>query len=411
MSELDLDSSHYDIDDLERFFKLSKPYNANSIIKREHDLRTLLLSSGHIDKFFKRDLIAFLEEGKSRLLETIEPPKAHTTIHTLEKKPVPDHFPIPNIPYPSREENIILPKATQFVYTQESEHFPGTLNPLDRRTIQKCLSIDTRFRPPMSVHSDFTFTLPSKIPKVLSMECSSFEMDTHGLYNISAPLQNNYIYIAIKAVDQEYNRVFVVPDGNYTVEQLLETLNRMLGDQAETPFLLLQWKLDPYGSRKCILMVREDQDYYTQRIESIVLDFTLDKNGNQDSKNDTFSKMGYVLGFTRKVYVDKTQYMSDVPVRMYASIPYFYLVVDDFQNRASASFPPAFSQMTMNPSILARLTRKENGEIQIVSNTRNYFGPIDLARMHIQLVDVYGNYLRMDSNYSFCLVLNTVYDL
>ena len=203
----------------------------------------------------------------------------------------------------------------------------------------------------------------------------------------------------------------MVPDGNYTVEQLLETLNRMLGDQTETPFLLLQWKLDPYGSRKCILMLHEDQDYYTQRIESIVLDFTLDKNGNHDSKNDTFSKMGYLLGFTRKVYVDKTQYMSDVPVRMYASIPYFYLVVDDFQNRASASFPPAFSQMTMNPSILARLTRKENGEIQIVSNARNYFGPIDLARMHIQLVDVYGNYLRMDSNYSFCLVLNTVYDL
>ena len=156
MSELDLDISHYEIQDLEQFFKLTKPYTQNEVVNREYELRTLLLSSGHIDKFFKRDLIAFLEEGKQQLVKHVENVKPHTTI-TLEEKAVPDHFPIKNVPYPIREESIIPPEPIQYVYTQESSHFPGVLYPVDRRTLEKCLSIDTRFRPQMSVNSDYIF--------------------------------------------------------------------------------------------------------------------------------------------------------------------------------------------------------------------------------------------------------------
>ena len=410
MSNLDLDINNYKIHDLETFFKLSSTYTKEEVITREYELRTLLLSSGQVDSFFKRDLITFLEEGKSRLLEKMAKTQPHTSIHR-NPTTVPDHFPQPTIPLPSREESIIPPKTTQYVYTQPSEYFPGTLNPLDRRTTEKCLSIDTRFRPPMSVHSDFTFTLPSRVTKVLSMSCSAFEMDYGSLYNISATLNNNYIYISICTVEQEFNQVFVVPDGFYTTDRLLDTLNRMLGDQAETPFLFLEWKKDPYGSNKCILMIDENNDFFTQRINHISLDFTLDINGNEDSKQDVFSKMGYLLGFTQKYYTEKTQYMSDMPIQIDSSVPYFYLAIDDFQNRSTAAFPAAFSQMTMSPSILARLSFKNNGELQIVSNNRVYFGPVDIARLHVQLIDAYGRYLRVENNYSFCLTLQTVYDL
>ena len=410
MSELDLDISHYEIQDLEQFFKLTKPYTQNEVVNREYELRTLLLSSGHIDKFFKRDLIAFLEEGKQQLVKHVENVKPHTTI-TLEEKPVPDHFPIKNVPYPSREESIIPPKPIQYVYTQESSHFPGVLNPVDRRTLEKCLSIDTRFGPQMSVNSDFTFSLPSKISKVLSMSCVSFEIDPCSLYNISSSLNNNFIYISVCTVEQEYNQVFVIPDGHYDIHLLLETLNRMLSVQENTPFLFLEWQEDPYHSGKCILVIQEDNDYYTQKIKHISFDFTVDINGNEDKRIDYFSKLGYLLGFTQKRYTGKTQYMGEIPVRMNNSIMYFYLIIDDFQNRSIASFPPAFSQMNMNPSILARISIQPDGKLNIVSHERNYFGPIDLSRLHVQLVDPYGKYLQMDSNYSFCLRLHTVYDL
>lgn len=412
MSELDLDINNYEIADLETFFRLPITYDEHSIAKKENEIRTLLLSSGHIAKHFKRDLIIFLEEGKKRLIQAKIQAKVPTTIYRNEP-PVPDNFPIPVNPLPPQEEVLLPRKETSYVYTQNSEYFPGTLNPLDRRTLEKCISIDSRFRPPMTLNSDFTISLPSKLQKVLSMECASFEIDRHSIYNISSSLNNNFIYISVCAVEQEYNQIFIVPDGHYDLDVLLNTLNRMLLDQENTPFVLLQWKKDPYDSNKCILMINQDSenDFFTQRIRHISLDFTLNIDGNFDKFEDYTSKMGYLLGFTKKTYTGETQYMGEIPVRMFNALPYFYLAVDDFQNRSNACFQPAYSHVTMSPSILSRIALKEQEAVEILSTPRTYFGPVDLSRFQIRLYDVHGKLLQMDSNYSFCLKFNSVYDL
>ena len=121
--------------------------------------------------------------------------------------------------------------------------------------------------------------------------------------------------------------------------------------------------------------------------------------------------MGYLLGFTKKTYTGEMQYMGKIPVRMFNALPYFYLAVDDFQNRSNACFQPAYSQITMSPSILSRIALKEHEVVEILSTPRTYFGPVDLSRFQIRLYDVHGKLLQMDSNYSFCLKFNSVYDL
>jgi hypothetical protein len=66
IESLDLDIHHYSITDLEAFFKL-KPktiYTADDIELKEYQIREQLLSSGHINRRFKRDLIEFLESAK-----------------------------------------------------------------------------------------------------------------------------------------------------------------------------------------------------------------------------------------------------------------------------------------------------------------------------------------------------------
>ena len=413
MSNLDLDINNYNISDLETFFRLPDTYNEHDIAKKEGEIRTLLLSSGHIERHFKRDLITFLEEGKRRLISAKIQVQHPTTVKKLYEPTVPDNYPIANPPIPPRSDNIVPPRETQYLYTQPSEYFPGSLNPLDRRTLQKCISIDSRFRSPMTLNSDFTVSLPNKIQKVLSLECASFEIDRNSLYNISSSLGNNYIYISICTVEGEFNQVFVLPDGHYDMDLLLDTLNRMLNDQSETPFLLLEWQKDPYGSNKCILMIKQDQDndFFSQRIKHISLDFTVDIDGNVNKNQDVFSKLGYLLGFTKKWYTENTEYMGEIPVRINSSLPYFYLAIDDFQNRSVACFQPAFSQITMSPSILARISLREQEAVEILSTPRKYFGPIDLSRLQIRLLDAYGKVLQMDANFSFCLLLHTVYDL
>ena len=62
MDNLDLDINNYNINDLERFFKI-KPntnYTEGDIELKEYSIREKLLSSGHINKRFKQNLIEFL---------------------------------------------------------------------------------------------------------------------------------------------------------------------------------------------------------------------------------------------------------------------------------------------------------------------------------------------------------------
>ena len=410
--DLDLDINNYDISQLEKFFRLPSEYNEHNITQNESDIRRVLLSSGHIASHLKHGLISFLEEGKKRLISAKIKVRNPTTIKPKISDESLPNFPIPNISPPSRAENILRPKETPFIYTQPSEYFPGILNPLDNRTLQKCVSIDSRFRPSTNMNSDFIITLPNRIPKVLSLECASFEIDRNSLYNISSSLGNNYFYVKItvdvSGVETDYTHVIIVPDGHYDSDLLINTLNRFCSSKKTTPFFYLQWEKDSFGSGKCVLLINTND----VGIKNISLDFTLDNAGNEDKTHDSFSKMGYVLGFTKRNYSNITeQCMSEIPIRMNASLPYFYLSIDDFQNRSIACFQPAFSQITMSPSILARISLREQEPVEILSTPRKYFGPIDMSRLHIRLLDPYGKVLQMDANFSFCLLLHTVYDI
>lgn len=415
MSELDLDIDHYNIEDLETFFRLTPPYNEHDVAKKESEIRTLLLSSGHIASYFKRDLILFLEEGKKRLIAHKVPVKQPTSIYIQDPPPVPPQYPEPlHAQVPSRQENILPPKQTDFSYQQVSEFFPGQLNPLDTRIVKKCLSFDSRFCPSSSSHHDFILSLPNTIQKVVSMECKSVEISPSAFYNISASLGNNYIYVSICAKEKEYNHTFVIPDGYYCTQTLLHTLNRMCQEDTNTPFVLLKWTLDPFGSGSCVLMLdpSPQNDYYLEKIRYISLDFTIDACGQPDATQDSFTRMGYLLGFTKTHYTGNSSYMGEIPIDVYATIPYFYLSIDDYQNRSIATFQPAFSQITMSPAILARLSfNKHTQTVDIVSSIRKYFGPIDISRLQIRLLDPHGKTIKTRTNFSFCLMFDVVYDL
>ena len=68
MSDLDLDIRNYSLSDMEKFFRLDKSFTASDVEMREYEIREQLLSSGHIDKRLKRDLIAFLKEVKDIII-------------------------------------------------------------------------------------------------------------------------------------------------------------------------------------------------------------------------------------------------------------------------------------------------------------------------------------------------------
>jgi hypothetical protein len=152
-------------------------------------------------------------------------------------------------------------------------------------------------------------------------------------------------------------------------------------------------------------------------ITRVKLDFSRDANGNIDN-SEISSKIGWNLGFTKRVYDGDVIYTADTIIEP-ATIRYIYLAVDDFNNSANNHFVTAFNQSILNPNILARISLRGNyfgimmdNDLNILTEPRKYFGPVDIQRLRIRLYDDFGRILNMNNaNYSFCLIFTILYDV
>lgn len=434
MAEMDLVIDNYSVRDLEKFFKLtSKKYSEVDVDKREYEIREQLLSSGHVNKRLKRDLISFLSEAKKRLIMSLPQEKAPTTI---PKEAILDKFQIPlsaELPT-SRAPFIIERPPTNYINVQTSEFYQGTLNPLNTRTITKYITVDTRFRDKYyyTSSSDFMISLPAKIGKVVTMQLTSIELPK-DFYSISSKYNNNFFMVKMmyreKNIGCESSRTIIIPDGNYTGRGLIEQINRILcpipidfkseEKKYDSIFCFLQFKLIESSKRVFIKIISNyrtiNQDII---IDEIILNFGTDINGNNDTKYIS-SKLGWNLGFVRPIYKGKKEYMSEKPIEP-NSIKYIYLAVDDFNKSVNNTFITAFEKSGLKSNILARISMQGSGyenvitnkNYEIITDTRNYFGPVDIQRLHITLYDDHGRLLDMNhSDYAFCLKLVIMYDM
>lgn len=457
--DLDLDIGNYSIKDIERFFQL-KPrlkYSAADIEQKEYQIREQLLASGHVDKRFKRDLLEFLTLAKDWLIHVKCKPfeRQPTTIpknFKLDDKDIPRSAPVPN-----RTEELIQRSDVPYVNTLQSDYYPGSINPLNTRIITKCLNIDTRFRDNIhgTASSDFVIQLPQKFTKIVSMQLAALEMPV-SFYGISAGYGNNYLYIKvnyselnndsisndiINTIDTTFanfvvvteedgsttlSGAFYVPDGNYSASDLILKLNLLLRPlntdnsyiRANNIFSYIQFKLDisinGSGSGKVTLAKDGSRSGV---INYINLDFTLSDSGMVDGI-DISSKLGWNLGFQKRQYLGGKSYTGETIIEP-SNIRYIYLVVDDYNNNVNNHFVSAFNKSILGPNILARISMKgasfslmmEN-DFNMISEPRRYFGPVDIQKLKIQLIDEYGRPLQMNnSDYSFCINLKMLYDL
>jgi hypothetical protein len=360
-------------------------------------------------------------------------PNYPSSSHDNNRTPIPVYYPSINTKQNetdtpisiqnSRINEIRSSSTTPFSYTQNSDFLPGTLNPLTTRILSRLISVDTRFRdsPYTTLSSYFSIHLPNRIQKVVSLELSSIEISPFSIQNISESLGNNYIHISVfnnencsddlsdvSSLPPPTMYMFILPDGQYTSTKLIDMLNFLFQEQNST----LSIYIDSHSGNTIL-------ESTNPNTISISFDFSTDMNGEKD-KQDYFSKLGRLLGFNKRKYSGKISYMSETIINPYIALSYFFLSIDDFQNNSPPLFIPAFSRMTIPPSIIARISLLKQSSnnhhvlqpVQMVSEPRRYFGPIDIQRFHIRLLDAYGRVLDMNgADYSFCLLLHVVYDL
>ena len=422
MNELDLDINNYTIKDLEKFFRLTNnKYSADEIELKEYELREQLLNSGHVDKHFKTDLIHFLTKAKEYIIYVkCTPDKKPTSIPKNYKL---DKIEYKQPPETTRKNDLIQHEEKNFVYTAPATFLPGKVNQIDTRIITKCLNIDSKFRKDLhkTDSSDFLIQLPTKFNKVVSMELSAIELPL-SYFGISNLNHNNFIYIKIFFVDNNSSQdvlncenVFQIPDGHYSVSDLIDIINLMFQREPNVfscMCLKLEYDDNNKGSQKVCIYANSTSQY---TIKEFALDFTKSKLGETDNK-EIYSKIGWNLGFKKHIYCGDTIYFSDTKIE--ATHKYMYLAINDYNNNSNDLFVSVFEQSILQSDILARISLKgtllnsvTENNYQLISEPRKYFGPVDIQRIRVRLLDEFGRVIPMHSlNYSFCLTLKILYD-
>ena len=433
MSDIDLDITNYSIGDLEKFFSLDpkQNYTSGDIELREYEIREQLLSSGHVKRQFKKDLIDFLSKAKQLLSS-----KKAGVVEPSAIKSDQSHSEYKDIAFASRAENeLIVRPDKKYVNSYPSEYHPGQLNPLDTRTITKYVPIDTRFRDNYATTSasDFTIQLPSKLNKVVSMQLSSLEF-TITCYSISAKYGNNFLYMYADTQFSEngpitpYETVIIIPDGNYNATDLLIKINSLLSPkdtagallEPDSVFSYIKFYIDinENSSGSGRLYVGPNPDYpQSNTVHSLGLDFTKSISCCADDSPIT-TRIGWNLGFNKPKYLGSNLYTSDTVADM-SIMRYVYLGIDDYQRSGNSLFFNAFHDKHISENVLARIAMQSNSfavlmanNLGLVTEPRKYFGPADIQRLRIQIFDDHGRPLDINNaNYSFVLTFKMIYDL
>ncbi len=418
MDSIDLDINNYSVDDLMKFFRFNTTdVLTPSIVElRETETRELLLSTGHINKRFKRDLISFLTEAKTLLIEKKCAKEPSPTIFQNKTSmgmldPYPD---LPRLaPVPPRTDELNVRVETPFVNAFNGEYFAGSMNPLKTRIITKNVNVDTKFRDyNTSVNSsDFILALPQKVQKVVSMQLSALELPL-TFYNISQKYGNNHFYIEVTTAPTNTSVIQVlVPDGNYTNADLLQVINSQIDSSLFDLSFNRDLNANGSGTGKVIMTsIGKSGNVVT----NVKLDFIRDAG----KQTDILHKLGWHLGFTQKIYNGATTYVSETMPDS-NRVHYLYLAIDDYNNSVNNNFTSAFHKSILSPNILARISLNTEcfglfigNELNMVSEPRKYFGPVDIQRLHIQVYDDMGRVIDLNgANFSFCLSFKVVYDL
>jgi len=411
----DLNIENYTPKELEIVFKLPLNYDKNTLeINTDNLIKKLLNSTQTLDNNSKREILNFIKKGNSILKENIkdELTQVYNNVYNLDQNLSTSDT------VAAGGTNVIKQPITPYIQTQTSEFYQGNINPLNKRTIRQNLNIDTRFRENYygTLSTNFQFNLPIKLTNVLSMQLTSIELPT-TFYVISKIYGNNFFQIILPNLNKSL--MVIVPDGNYDYLELQNYINNFLETQPDIDFQDINFFVDlnvnalgkTNGSGKMIVGSKSGTTIFS-------LNFLTDILGNDERIAPLPLRLGWLLGFRVGYYENSLTYVSEGVVNIIGP-RYLYLVIDDYNNSVNDGFYGAFSSSLLNKNILARIVIisptyyvLSQNNLNLITTPRDYFGPVNIQKINIQLLDEYGRILDLNNmDYSFCLAFQTIYNL
>ena len=409
-----LNISNYSISEIEELLNLSKPY---TIVNIKHNYNTLINNikqNTKLEENLKQNTIQFLQSCIEILItNTSNTPTDPLPVQTNSINP----------------HQIISKPQNPFILSYPQEYFNGQINPLHKRVIKKILNVDTRFRDNYinSPSTNCSILLPIEFKNIVNMQLMSIEIP-NTFYTISEQYQNNYFNIT--AGNEKI--IYIIPDGIYTNQDLIDFLNNyatnnnitsnnypLLSNMSFTININNTSCCGESGSGQVIIGIKPN---VTNPVPfEFIVNFMENIDGTPDYNTPINLKLGWLFGFRSGVYSGNSVYISEGIIDLYGP-KYGFLSIDDYNNNVNNGFYSAFTQSILNQNILSRITFPNqtsktfniinHNNMNLITYPRQYFGPVDIHKLTIQLLDEYGRILNLNNmDFSFCLAFDMVYDL
>jgi hypothetical protein len=408
----DLNISNYTSDELKDMFDLPSKFDKNMLEIKESKLRESIVNNSEINKETQSKTLDFLIKAKKQILNSLQKESGALqekldTIYNINRDLGPSNLSkLENKQYQIQERPVY-----PYVFTSAEDTITGIINPLAKSTITKNLNIDSRFRDNYftSSSTNFNFKLPANFNNVVKMELAAIELPT-SYYVISKQYGNNFFTITVNSSTTTIS----IPDGNYDQTTIMDAVNNQLslaGDPFDRVNFMANLTNGITGTGQTMVGF---MDISSNTV--LELNFQADRFGADDHNTPLPLKFGWLLGFRNGIYVNNFNYVSEGLIDVNGS-RYLFLVVDDYNNNVNQNFYSAFNSSVLNKNILARISLQETTfnvlKLDGLTTTpREYFGPVNITGMNIQLLDEYGRIINLNNmDFSFCLNLTTVYDI
>jgi hypothetical protein len=420
----DLNINNYSVDELKEMFDLPTNFDNNILDIKESKLKDSIINNKEINKETQIQTLNFLIKAKNIILGSQnENKKENSEFNNKLLDFYNSSYKLKPIKVEDPEEHMVQERTNKpYLSSFPSEFFPGIINPLKKRTIKKNLNIDSRFRENYynSSASDFHVNLPTYFSDVIQIQLANIEFPS-TFFVFSKQYGNNFFTINLTNTNGTFSEVINILDGNYDQNTIMDMINHQLtnlGVTVDSDFGHIVFTINLTNGITGSGQTLVGFDGTQTAGSTFELNFQVDRSGIDDRNTPLPLKLGWILGFRNGIYTNNNNYVSESVVDV-TGPRYIYLVVDDHNNNVNNGFFSAFNSSILNKNVLARVSLQSNtfnllsqNNLGVVTTPREYFGPINLQILNIQLLDEYGRILDLNNmDFSFCLTLTTIYDI
>ena len=423
----DLDTNNYTKDDYMDIFNLDKSMNpSKETVEKNYSNLLNNIEEENLDQDEKQKMKQFLIQCKNNLFTFLKEDKNKYKLIESDFTTELDH----SETFQSNNKFVIKRNK------KANEYHTNKINPIAKQTKTQLVNINTKFRKSYynTVATDFVIDLPEGFKNVISLTVQSVQIPNAN-YTFCSKLGTNEFTIELYDIDvttgsivsgSKEKKTIKITDGIYSGNMLADYLNTYVF--SDLPLNRIACKYDSI-TRKFGFF--RDYRILTDGGQPTGTDthaFNIDWRLSDDQSRPIQLNMGWILGYRQQYYEWGTDYTDSSgvsynkqegfnPEATYDTLgsKYYILSIDDFnKNYANTLASPFQESMFNDQNAIAKIPNNPNLQQLddiFYQSRRAYFGPVNIKKMRIKLLDELGRIVNLNNNdYSFSLVIEQLYD-